>query len=74
MCWVILEVRDCSSPECADDLFIVGKSGFVIQFIINSFVDEYDPTIEDSYRKMVVIDGVKVDMEVLDTAEAEVCD
>jgi len=27
----------------------VGKSAICIQFIQNHFVDEYDPTIEDSY-------------------------
>uniref|UniRef100_A0A8C3NV72 small monomeric GTPase n=1 Tax=Cyanoderma ruficeps TaxID=181631 RepID=A0A8C3NV72_9PASS len=35
----------------------VGKSALTIQLIQNHFVDEYDPTIEDSYRKQVVIDG-----------------
>ncbi|XP_004401341.1 PREDICTED: GTPase NRas [Odobenus rosmarus divergens] len=29
----------------------VGKSALTIQLIQNHFVDEYDPTIEDSYRK-----------------------
>jgi len=29
----------------------VGKSALTIQFIQSHFVDEYDPTIEDSYFK-----------------------
>ena len=33
----------------------VGKSALTIQLIQNHFVDEYDPTIEDSYRKQVRI-------------------
>lgn len=33
----------------------VGKSALTIQLIQNHFVDEYDPTIEDSYRKQVSI-------------------
>jgi len=36
----------------------VGKSSIIIQFIQNHFIDEYDPTIEDSYRKQVFIDGL----------------
>ena len=35
----------------------VGKSALTIQLIQNHFVDEYDPTIEDSYRKQVKIYG-----------------
>ena len=34
----------------------VGKSAITIQFIQSHFVPDYDPTIEDSYRKQVVID------------------
>lgn len=34
----------------------VGKSALTIQLIQNHFVDEYDPTIEDSYRKQVSIE------------------
>lgn len=34
----------------------VGKSALTIQLIQNHFVDEYDPTIEDSYRKQVRLD------------------
>jgi GTPase SAR1 family protein len=29
----------------------VGKSALVVQFIQNHFVEHYDPTIEDAYRK-----------------------
>ncbi|EJD54588.1 ras-domain-containing protein [Auricularia subglabra TFB-10046 SS5] len=36
----------------------VGKSALTISFTTNCFVDSYDPTIEDSYRKMVVIPGI----------------
>jgi GTPase KRas protein len=36
-----------------------------------SFVDEYDPTIEDSYRKQVVIDGETCLLDILDTAGQE---
>ncbi|KNC51483.1 Ras oncoprotein [Thecamonas trahens ATCC 50062] len=32
----------------------VGKSALTVQYVSNHFVDEYDPTIEDSYRKQVV--------------------
>ena len=35
----------------------VGKSALTIQLIQNHFVDEYDPTIEDSYRKQVTEDN-----------------
>ena len=31
----------------------VGKSALTIQLVTNQFVEEYDPTIEDSYRKQV---------------------
>lgn len=41
-------------------------------FLMNSFVDEYDPTIEDSYRKQVVIDGETCLLDILDTAGQEV--
>ena len=33
----------------------VGKSALTIQLIQNHFVEEYDPTIEDSYRKQVLV-------------------
>eukprot|EP00842_Homolaphlyctis_polyrhiza_P001601 jgi/Hompol1/2441/HPOL_006002-RA len=49
----------------------VGKSALTIQFIQSHFVDEYDPTIEDSYRKQCVIDGEVAVLDVLDTAGQE---
>ncbi|KAJ9053953.1 RAS1 protein [Entomophthora muscae] len=49
----------------------VGKSALTIQFIQSHFVDEYDPTIEDSYRKQCVIDNDVAMMDVLDTAGQE---
>ncbi|KAF7424284.1 Ras GTPase [Pleurotus ostreatus] len=49
----------------------VGKSALTIQFIQSHFVDEYDPTIEDSYRKQCVIDDEVALLDVLDTAGQE---
>eukprot|EP01091_Cochliopodium_minus_P012948 TRINITY_DN404_c0_g1_i1.p1 TRINITY_DN404_c0_g1~~TRINITY_DN404_c0_g1_i1.p1 ORF type:complete len:196 (+),score=40.18 TRINITY_DN404_c0_g1_i1:125-712(+) len=49
----------------------VGKTAFTIQFCTNQFVTEYDPTIEDSYRKQVVIDDINCMIEILDTAGQE---
>ena len=34
----------------------VGKSAITIQFLQNHFIELYDPTIEDSYRKQIAID------------------
>ncbi|KAI8381021.1 ras-like protein 1 [Radiomyces spectabilis] len=49
----------------------VGKSALTIQFIQSHFVDEYDPTIEDSYRKQCTIDSETALLDVLDTAGQE---
>eukprot|EP01120_Amphizonella_sp_Union-15-10_P002554 TRINITY_DN1282_c0_g1_i4.p1 TRINITY_DN1282_c0_g1~~TRINITY_DN1282_c0_g1_i4.p1 ORF type:complete len:216 (-),score=58.81 TRINITY_DN1282_c0_g1_i4:99-674(-) len=49
----------------------VGKSALTIQLIQNHFVDEYDPTIEDSYRKQVTIDDQTCLLDILDTAGQE---
>jgi len=46
----------------------VGKSALTIQFIQSQFVDDYDPTIEDSYRKQCIIDDEIALLDVLDTA------
>ena len=49
----------------------VGKSSICIQFIQNHFVDQYDPTIEDSYRKQIVIPGLKAAQEKMLKGESE---
>lgn len=49
----------------------VGKSALTIQFIQSHFVSDYDPTIEDSYRKQCVIDEKVAHLDILDTAGQE---
>lgn len=49
----------------------VGKSALTIQFIQSHFVQDYDPTIEDSYRKQCVIDDRVAHLDILDTAGQE---
>jgi len=49
----------------------VGKSAITVQFVQGVFVEKYDPTIEDSYRKNVEVDGVQYLLEILDTAGTE---
>jgi small GTP-binding protein len=46
----------------------VGKSCMTVQLVSHHFVDFYDPTIEDSYRKQTVIDDETVQLDILDTA------
>lgn len=49
----------------------VGKSALTIRLVTDNFLDEYDPTIEDSYRKQVVIDDETAILDILDTAGQE---
>ncbi|CAD5218251.1 unnamed protein product [Bursaphelenchus okinawaensis] len=49
----------------------VGKSALTIQFVQNEFITDYDPTLEDSYRKQVVIDNKVCVLDILDTAGQE---
>eukprot|EP01113_Clastostelium_recurvatum_P032337 TRINITY_DN413_c2_g1_i3.p1 TRINITY_DN413_c2_g1~~TRINITY_DN413_c2_g1_i3.p1 ORF type:complete len:149 (+),score=9.93 TRINITY_DN413_c2_g1_i3:412-858(+) len=49
----------------------VGKSALSIQFVRNQFVREYNPTIEESYRKQVTIDNITCMLDILDTAGQE---
>jgi len=49
----------------------VGKSALTVQFVQGIFVEKYDPTIEDSYRKQIEIDGGQCMLEILDTAGTE---
>lgn len=39
-----------------------------VQFVQGIFVEKYDPTIEDCYRKQVDISGQQCMLEILDTA------
>eukprot|EP01115_Flamella_aegyptia_P009562 TRINITY_DN40890_c1_g1_i2.p1 TRINITY_DN40890_c1_g1~~TRINITY_DN40890_c1_g1_i2.p1 ORF type:complete len:195 (+),score=48.78 TRINITY_DN40890_c1_g1_i2:43-627(+) len=49
----------------------VGKSALTVRFIQGNFVEKYDPTIEDSYRKLVEVDGTACMLDIMDTAGQE---
>jgi small GTP-binding protein len=49
----------------------VGKSALTVQFVSGHFVEKYDPTIEDFYRKEIDVDGSPAVLEILDTAGTE---
>ncbi|KAK7398697.1 Ras-related protein rsr1 [Neonectria punicea] len=49
----------------------VGKSCLTAQFVHNEWIESYDPTIEDSYRTQLQVDGRQVVLEILDTAGTE---
>ena len=44
----------------------VGKSALVIQFIQHHFIEFYDVSMDDSYRKQVTVDGTPVLLDILD--------
>eukprot|EP00301_Raphidiophrys_heterophryoidea_P015478 c24145_g1_i1.p1 GENE.c24145_g1_i1~~c24145_g1_i1.p1 ORF type:complete len:195 (+),score=48.63 c24145_g1_i1:200-784(+) len=49
----------------------VGKSAITIQFIQSEFVEEYNPTIEDSFIKRIHVDRELANLSILDTAGQE---
>jgi GTPase SAR1 family protein len=42
----------------------VGKSCLTAQFVQNVWIESYDPTIEDSYRKAVNLHGRPIMLEM----------
>ena len=48
-----------------------GKSALTQMFMYGNFVEEYDPTTADSYRKIIEVDGTKCQLDILDTAGQE---
>ncbi|XP_065665879.1 ras-related protein Ral-A isoform X2 [Hydra vulgaris] len=49
----------------------VGKSALTLQFMYEEFVEDYEPTKADSYRKKVTLKGEECQIDILDTAGQE---
>jgi len=49
----------------------VGKTALAVQYMLGCFVETYDPTIEDAYRKQALVDDRMCFIEVIDTAGQE---
>lgn len=49
----------------------VGKSALTLQFMYDEFVEDYEPTKADSYKKKIVLDGQEMQIDILDTAGQE---
>lgn len=48
-----------------------GKSALTQRFMYGNFVEEYEPTTADSYRKIIEVDAEKCQLDILDTAGQE---
>eukprot|EP01118_Nematostelium_gracile_P016012 TRINITY_DN654_c1_g1_i1.p1 TRINITY_DN654_c1_g1~~TRINITY_DN654_c1_g1_i1.p1 ORF type:complete len:321 (+),score=55.92 TRINITY_DN654_c1_g1_i1:85-1047(+) len=48
-----------------------GKSCLVFRFVQSHYYERYDPTIEDSYRKQIDIDGISCSLDIIDTGGVE---
>ena len=49
----------------------VGKSALIIRFIQDTFVESYEPTITNIYKKQITLDEKAYMTEILDTAGME---
>ncbi|XP_065896461.1 ras-related protein Ral-A-like [Dysidea avara] len=49
----------------------VGKSALTLQFMYDEFVEDYEPTKADSYRKKLTLNGAECQIDILDTAGQE---
>jgi len=44
------------------------KTALIHMFVFSKFVDEYEPTTADSFRKSISLDGTPCNVDILDTA------
>ena len=49
----------------------VGKSALTFQFMYQEFLEDYEPTKCDCFRKQVILDGENAQIEILDTPGQE---
>ncbi|KAJ5075794.1 ras-like protein [Anaeramoeba ignava] len=49
----------------------VGKSALTIRFVHSQFIETYEPTIEETFRKQIELEGRNCYLEILDTAGQE---
>ena len=49
----------------------VGKTSLIVRLITDNFVEDYEPKLDDSWRKMMEVDGEVVLLDILDTYEEE---
>merc|ERR1712083_866705 len=49
----------------------VGKSAVTYRYVNDNFINEHDPTVEDSWKHDKLVDGVSVQLDILDTAGIE---
>uniref|UniRef100_A0A8C5Q7T3 GTP-binding protein Rheb n=1 Tax=Leptobrachium leishanense TaxID=445787 RepID=A0A8C5Q7T3_9ANUR len=45
-----------------------GKSSLAIQFVEGQFIDSYDPTIENTFTKLICVNGQEYQLQLVDTA------
>uniref|UniRef100_A0A8C0GQ10 Small monomeric GTPase n=1 Tax=Chelonoidis abingdonii TaxID=106734 RepID=A0A8C0GQ10_CHEAB len=46
----------------------MGKSSLTIQFVEGQFIDSYDPTIENTFTKLITVNGQEYHLQLVDTA------
>ncbi|XP_037983203.1 GTP-binding protein Rheb isoform X2 [Motacilla alba alba] len=47
---------------------LIRKSSLTIQFVEGQFVDSYDPTIENTFTKLITVNGQEYHLQLVDTA------
>ncbi|KAI8619834.1 ras family-domain-containing protein [Chytriomyces sp. MP71] len=62
-----------SNAEEVQDLVVVGSGGvgkscLTVRFLKDEFSNEYDPTIEENYRKIISVDSKTCVVNIIDTA------
>ncbi|KAM4685215.1 GTP-binding protein Rheb isoform 3-T3 [Amazona ochrocephala] len=71
MCMVLLALPPCwsNSLKCSVLYKLMQrKSSLTIQFVEGQFVDSYDPTIENTFTKLITVNGQEYHLQLVDTA------
>jgi small GTP-binding protein len=49
----------------------IGKTCLILRFTKDIYEEDDDPTLEDSHKKSMIVDGEQVELDILDTGGAE---